>query len=549
MMEKLNAETRTIGAILKEEFFYRVPEYQRPFSWDSDNFEDLIDDILEANKEQEYFLGTIVLHKQEKEGVYDIVDGQQRLTSVMILLACLRDVVEKDKFKSDIQKKILQEEDVVDNIPLKIRLEVKDRKLFSEVVVTSGGTNTIDDKNGLPEPEWRYINAVNIFRSRLKGLSQADIEHTIRFISQKCVVIFLATHNFTVAFKLFTIVNDRGKQLRRIDILKAINIAPDVIIKDTVRNRISHEWEQFEKDLGESKFESIFHLVRLILLRDKPQGDLLKEFEDRIFDKKDGVTRGEAFFNLIFDYAKLYSKIFVERDFVPEEKQDHIRYRALVHIMDSEFIASEWRACLLYFAKQFGPEKFYEFCLKMEKVYLAQWVKSMRKDERYKDYSNILGTIKISKKAEEVLGGVSYDSDAIVTATQRADLYNAGFAKYLLLHMELVAGENDALKEFTPKSVEHVLPQNPAKSGYWADKHDLTKIKEYVDTIGNLVLLSKGKNSSASNLGFPEKKKKYLESRVSDYPRSIQILKYNDWLRKTIEDRTVEAKKLILQNP
>jgi hypothetical protein len=217
--------------------------------------------------------------------------------------------------------------------------------------------------------------------------------------------------------------------------------------------------------------------------------------------------------------------------------------------MDSEFIASEWRACLLYFAKQFGPEKFYEFCLKMEKVYLAQWVKSMRKDERYKDYSNILGTIKISKKAEEVLGGVSYDSDAIVTATQRADLYNAGFAKYLLLHMELVAGENDALKEFTPKSVEHVLPQNPAKSGYWADKHDLTKIKEYVDTIGNLVLLSKGKNSSASNLGFPEKKKKYLESRVSDYPRSIQILKYNDWLRKTIEDRTVEAKKLILQNP
>ena len=68
-MEKLNAETRAIGVILKEEFFYRIPEYQRPFSWDTDNFEDLIDDIISANKEQEYFLGTIVLHKQEKEGV------------------------------------------------------------------------------------------------------------------------------------------------------------------------------------------------------------------------------------------------------------------------------------------------------------------------------------------------------------------------------------------------------------------------------------------------------------------------------------------------
>jgi hypothetical protein len=548
-MEKLNAETRTIGAILKEEFFYRIPEYQRPFSWDTDNFEDLIDDVLEANKDQEYFLGTIVLHKQEKEGVYDVVDGQQRLTSMMVLLACLRDVVEKEKFKSDIQKKILQEEDVVDNIPLKIRLEVKDRQLFSAVVVTAGGTSAVKDKSNLPEPEWRYINAVNIFRSRLKGLSQGEIEGLIRFISQKCVVIFLATHNFTVAFRLFTIVNDRGKQLRRIDILKAINIAPDVIIKTTVRNKISHEWEQFEKDLGESKFEGIFHLVRLILLRDKPQGDLLKEFEERIFDKKDGVTKGEAFFNLVFDYAKLYSSIFEERDFVPEEKHEHVRYRALIHIMDSEFIASEWRACLLYFAKQFGPEKFYPFCLKMEKVYLAQWVKGMRKDERYKDYSNILGTIRTSKKADDVLGAVSYDSAAIVAATQRPDLYNVGFAKYFLLHMELAVGENDALKEFTPKSIEHVLPQTPKPTGYWAGKHDLGKIKEYVDSIGNLVLLSKGKNSSASNLGFPEKKKKYLESRVSDYPRSIQVLGYSDWERKTIEDRTAEAKQLILQDP
>jgi uncharacterized protein with ParB-like and HNH nuclease domain len=548
-MEKLNAETRAIGVILKEEFFYRIPEYQRPFSWDTDNFEDLIDDIINANKEQEYFLGTIVLHKQEKEGVYDVVDGQQRLTSVMILLACLRDIVAKDKFRGDLQKKILQEEDVVDNIPPKIRLEVKDRKLFFELVVTPDGTSKASQKNGLPEPEWRYINAVSIFRSKLEKLSQAEIEQIIKFISQKCVVIFLATHNFAVAFKLFTIVNDRGKQLRRIDILKATNLAPDVIIKDTVRNKISHDWEQIEKDLGESKFESVFHLIRLIYLRDKPQSDLLKEFEDRIFNQKDGITKGEPFFNLIFDYARLYSKVFEERDFVPEDNQEHIRYRALIHIMDSEFIASEWRACLLYFAKQFGHERFYAFCLKMEKVYLAQWVKAMRKDERYGDYSKILGLIKASKKPEAVLEAVTYDSDAIRNATQRIDLYNAGFAKYLLLRMELVAGENDTLKEFTPKSIEHVLPQTPAASGYWGDNHDLGKIKEYVDTIGNLVLLSKGKNSAAGNLGFPEKKRRYLEKRVSDYPRSIQVLKYQDWLRKTIDDRTSEAKSLILQDP
>jgi hypothetical protein len=77
----------------------------------------------------------------------------------------------------------------------------------------------------------------------------------------------------------------------------------------------------------------------------------------------------------------------------------------------------------------------------------------------------------------------------------------------------------------------------------------LGKTKEYVNKIGNLVLLSKGKNSAASNMGFPEKKKNYLEKRVSDYPRSIQVLQYGDWLKKTIDDRTLEAKKLILQDP
>jgi hypothetical protein len=547
-MEKLNAETRTIGAILKEEFFYRIPEYQRPFSWDTDNFEDLVDDILEANKGQEYFLGTFVLHKQERDGVFDVVDGQQRLTSLMILLACLRDVVKDEKFKADIQKKILQEEDVVDNIPLKIRLEVKDRKLFSELVVAPEGTTAINDKSSLPEPEWRYLNAVNIFRSRLNGLSQEEIEQVIRFISQRCVVIFLATHNFAVAFRLFTIVNDRGKQLRRIDILKATNIAPDVITKDTVRSRIAQEWEEVEKELGESKFENVFHLVRLVLLKDKPQGDLLKEFEDRIFNKK-GVTKGEPFFNLIFEYAKLYTKIFDDRDIVPEESPDHIKYRALIHIMDSEFSASEWRACLLYFAKQFGGSQLYAFCLKMEKIYLAQWVKGTRKDERYADYSKILGLIEAKKKPGEIVAEMTFDADAIRTATQRPDVYTPGFSKYMLLRLELAASEHAVPKEFTARSVEHVLPQKPHQTGYWATHHDLARIDEYVNKIGNLVLLSKGKNSSAGNYDFPEKKRRYLKSRVSDYPRSIQVLEYDDWLRETIEDRTVEAGKLILIDP
>jgi uncharacterized protein with ParB-like and HNH nuclease domain len=121
-MEKLDAEKKQVGGLFSQEYFFRIPEYQRPFSWDGDNFEDLVDDIKTAARNQEYFLGTIVLHRRDGLGIYDVVDGQQRLTSLMILLACLRDLVERPDFKDGIQSKLLQKANVVDGIPEKVRL-------------------------------------------------------------------------------------------------------------------------------------------------------------------------------------------------------------------------------------------------------------------------------------------------------------------------------------------------------------------------------------------------------------------------------------------
>jgi hypothetical protein len=547
-MDKLDAKTLPIGSLLSQEFFFRIPEYQRPFSWDNDHFEDLIQDIITANRDQEYFLGTIVLHHRLDLGIYDVVDGQQRLTSLMILLACLRDVVESSEYKNGIQDKILQKKNVVDGIPAKVRLEVKDRKTFGELVVTEGGTLSPRPEDGLPEPEWRYVRAKNVFRNALNRLSQAEIEIIVSFLNQKCVVIYLATSAFDHAFRLFTIVNDRGKQLRRIDILKALNIAPDVITKDTVRNKVAQDWEQIEKDLGEAVFESVFYLVRLILLKDKPQADLLKEFDDRIFKKKI-VVKGEPFFDLIFEYARLYGKIFIDRDFVPDTAPEYTRWRALIHIMDAEFEASEWRACVVYFAKKFGAHGFYDFCLGVEKIYLGQWVNGIRKDERFAEYAKLLLTIESAKKPDDVVAGLQYDAEAIKKEITRRDIYSAGFGKYVLLRLEIIACEHDRLHEFNAKSVEHVLPQNPDPTSEWAKIHDLSQTDEYVNSIGNLVLLSKSKNSAASNYDFIKKKDLYLKTRVSDYPRSVEVLKVDVWDRATIESRTQKAGEQVLQKP
>ena len=213
-MSDFKTDTLNVGTLFAQERFYRVPAYQRPFSWDDDQFDDLILDIKDADRNTTYFVGTIVLHK-ENDGTFAIVDGQQRLTSLLILLACLRDAIEEVQYKNGIQDKIMQQRRVTDGIPERVRIEVKDRDIFQQMVVEDDGTRKSPDEKDLTAPQRRYVTAARIFHSRIAGLNQAQKKELVTFINQKCVMVYLLADSFEQAFRLFEIVNDRGKQLRR----------------------------------------------------------------------------------------------------------------------------------------------------------------------------------------------------------------------------------------------------------------------------------------------------------------------------------------------
>lgn len=91
MMAKVEVELKKLYEILVDaKYFYQVPDYQRPYVWDKDHLGALIDDLVGSytnNKEDEYFCGSIVIAENQKDKRWDVVDGQQRLTS-FIILAC-----------------------------------------------------------------------------------------------------------------------------------------------------------------------------------------------------------------------------------------------------------------------------------------------------------------------------------------------------------------------------------------------------------------------------------------------------------------------------
>ncbi|KOF56112.1 hypothetical protein AGR56_04100 [Clostridium sp. DMHC 10] len=110
-------------------------------------------------------------------------------------------------------------------------------------------------------------------------MTQLQIESLIQHISQRCIVIYIATKEFEDAFKLFTIVNDRGMQLRRVDILKATNLSPNVMNNSEMKKYASI-WEQIEEDLGTELFEKLISYIRTIEVKEKAKDDILKEYEN-----------------------------------------------------------------------------------------------------------------------------------------------------------------------------------------------------------------------------------------------------------------------------
>ncbi|WP_406237309.1 HNH endonuclease family protein [Nocardia sp. NBC_01009] len=345
-----------------------------------------------------------------------------------------------------------------------------------------------------------------------------------------------------------TVVNDRGKQLRRIDILKARNIEPSIIADESSRRRYAHNWEAMEDNLGERNFEDLFHLLRLIYVKDKPQQDLLNEFQHRVFDRPAMPTRGKRFLDELDDFAQLYQQLFVDRDFMEGDEED-TRFKTMMWAMVGHFHASEWKACVLSYAHSFGKEGIYTYLLFIEKVYLGHWAMAMRKDERYAVYTDLLKAIDSGRSGSDAVAAVKPSVHDIRDACLVPNFYSTGYCKYMLLRAEISASELHDPRYFTVRSIEHVLPQNPGSGSQWRKWFNQREIDDSVNKAGNLVLLSKGKNSSAGNRELTEKQEKYLKPRVSDFSRSMQVLGYSEWSKQAIDERTEAFADLILANP
>ena len=120
------------------------------------------------------------------------------------------------------------------------------------------------------------------------------------------------------------------------------------------------------------------------------------------------------------------------------------------------------------------------------------------------------------------------DSDSLVRVIS-GPVYGRSFARYILLKLDFLFTDPGQRMQFETLSVEHVLPQNPAQDSQWVKDFTPQEQSEWTDKLGNLVLITRRKNSSQGRLDYSVKKERYFEKWINTCPNSLRVLRNEKW--------------------
>lgn len=553
---KIDADKELLQKIFSEDFWFVVPEYQRPYVWQSDNVSELLDDLYFAysNKpDTEYFLGSLVLKrtKNNEYAEYEVLDGQQRLTTFFMIIAVLRDLLDDKEYKDTLQAMIYQKENKLKKVPSRQRIVyyIRDEveEFISNYIVKDQGTLNSDKLEELKNTDNISIsnmsNAVMVIREFLN--CKDDLEGFAGFLLNNAVFIYVSTDNTEDAFRLFTILNDRGVPLTASDILKSINIG--ALKEEKEIKKYSKTWEELESKYGQY-FERFLEFIRAILVKRKARANLLDEYEANIYNSGK-LEKGKETLALIMQYDSIYDDII--------ELQDanlNNEYKNLITIMKLGLPSEDWIPSLLFYYSKFKDKKLVEFLRKLEYKFAGDWICKYNSTKRLEAMNRI--TKAIEQTDEEHLDEFLQNQDLFAIDTNlfryniEGEVYKTRFAKYLLLKLEYLMGDNTVhLSGYKRISVEHVLPQNPSDNSQWIKEFSKEEREKWTHRIANLVLISQIKNSKLSNLDFIDKKTKYLKQRVDVFHANKIFLQQNDaWTPEILEKRQKELVDTLIEN-
>lgn len=563
--EKVKAKEYYIKDLLSNKFLFEIPDYQRAYSWTKENLKQLVEDIWESvelnkargNKEfdqyEPYFLGSIVLcskeYKDDGCGIYDVIDGQQRLTSIIMLIAAIRDLIDNEEYKKVLSDLIYQKPNVLMGIKESIRVKArgKEEEFFKKYILTNGGTELVKDLDmeELSEAKQNMVNAIEVFRDSFFNengeLLEEKLNEFIVYLLQKVVLVVITTESFTSAFRLFNVINARGLPLTDSDLLKSENLR---VMNPEIRKEYTDIWESHEQDLGKEKLDQIIGFMRTMKLKSKVEESVYEEFSKKIF-RNEPEYLGVNFVNHLTAVKALYDKYIIDGNLEGVSEEEKSYYKNLINIMREFLPYDDWMAAVIRFAEKFNDDKLVlEFVKVLEKRLVIDWVNGNSFADRLNRVYGILEAIEGKDSLEEIKEApvFLYDLERTTAYFENAlndiDFYSKGrmmIPKYIFVRLDMEKRPNEVLDYSDKIMIEHVLPRN-AKEAYWKDNFSADQRRNWANKFGNLVIITGAKNTRANNKPFAEKVEQYL-SKKSDFAITKEVLELSDWNMDSLKDR------------
>lgn len=544
-MQQLEASEMPLHRIFCADYQFEIPEYQRPYAWDPEQAAQLLEDVKEAAEradDEPYFLGSLVLVKERHEARSEVIDGQQRLTTLTILFAVLRDLADDSELQTELEKLLQEPGSMLRGLKAlpRLTLRKRDTEFFLTYVQESG---RIGDLIGL-KPD--HADLANESRDNMRKNARAL--HTelstwtserrlalMQMLTNRTYLVVVSTPDLASAHRVFSVMNARGLDLSPADIFKAQVVG--AIGEDATA--YSDRWEDAEDSLGRDDFADLFLHIRMIFKKERARRELLKEFPEQVLNPYLPNRAKEFIDDVVVPYSDAYS---LTKNFDYTSTAGAEKVNAWLRRLD-QIDNNDWRPPALWALRHHGDDPAWldTFFRALERLAASMLIRREYTTPRVLRYADLL---------TQLADGLGVDSPAFsLSAEERADtvlrlageLYLVGkVRRYVLLRLdELMADSPGVTYDHAIITVEHVLPQHPEAASIWRKWFTDDERNHWTHRIANLVLLNRKKNSQAGRLEFDEKKQKYFsgDKGVATFALTSQVLGASEWTPAILEKR------------
>lgn len=556
MSNKITGKEYPLSKIFSADFEYHIPGYQRPYAWTEEETGILFDDLYEFFQTEavdNYFLGSIVLIKDENKPYADVIDGQQRLTTLSILFSVMANSFHTEAYRNNCKKYLQEEGNILEGIAAQPRIFLRDwdQDFFSKYIqdIQLDALVQIDPVTLDTEAKRHIQKNCTVLREKFSEVfnDENDLLKFTQFILTRCFLVVVSTPNQESAFRIFSVMNSRGLDLLPTDIIKSMTIGK--LPKDE-EQKYTEKWEELENLTGRDGFNEVFTHTRTIFAKERPKKNLLDEFKEYVIKQTSPKS-------LVDEYLIPYTEAYVclkNCDFSSTQNAEEINELLLWLNKTNNH---DWMPPAIKFLTDHKNDSVYIlwFIRKLERLASYLLVTAKDVNQRMERYKWIL--VEMESRPDNNLTAplenielTDWEKQQFIDALN-GEIYSmtAKRRNYIIQRLDSFLSDGGATYNTKLFTIEHVLPQHPSADSEWMKLWPDTQTQRFwLNKIANLVPLTRQRNSAAQNYDFNTKKIKYFQSKngTSSYTLTTQVINIAAWTPEVVEARQKDLEEIFI---